>query len=218
MTTTTQRVLLCFCSLIAFFSNIVTPEDVGSNNCSSSTLTIQELSSQLQKAIQCPENLTSQWGNSETATVLNSLITLTDILQKNEKAVCQKVEPKECPAALAQSKGGIVCVTINNKRYCKPLCNQGFDFAFLRISRLYEECSKDTEYKWTTQYIGGNKLAVCQKSSHPIAGGEKTYFAKDCLTTKSNSTLENQLVKEFVSQLESKDIKGTPQHSCLICG
>lgn len=38
---------------------------------------------------------------------------------------------------------------------------QGYDFAFLRISRLYEECSVQTQYKWTTQYIGGNKLAVC---------------------------------------------------------
>lgn len=38
---------------------------------------------------------------------------------------------------------------------------QGYDFGFLRISRLYEECSDATSYTWTTQYVGGNKLAIC---------------------------------------------------------
>lgn len=41
------------------------------------------------------------------------------------------------------------------------LLSQGYDFAFLRRSRIYEECSKETRYKWTTAYVGGNKLAVC---------------------------------------------------------
>lgn len=38
---------------------------------------------------------------------------------------------------------------------------QGFDFAFLRLSRVYDECSERTKYKWDSQYIGGNTLAVC---------------------------------------------------------
>lgn len=39
--------------------------------------------------------------------------------------------------------------------------SQGYDFQFLRKTRVYEECSEQTKYKWGTQYIGGNKLAVC---------------------------------------------------------
>lgn len=38
---------------------------------------------------------------------------------------------------------------------------QGFDFAFLRRSQLYNECSEQTKYKWDSQYVGGNTLAVC---------------------------------------------------------
>lgn len=38
---------------------------------------------------------------------------------------------------------------------------QGFDFAFMRRSRLYDECTKQTNYKWDTQYVGGKTLAVC---------------------------------------------------------
>lgn len=39
--------------------------------------------------------------------------------------------------------------------------SQGYDFAFLRRSRIFDECSSQTGYKWNTQYVGGNKLAVC---------------------------------------------------------
>lgn len=38
---------------------------------------------------------------------------------------------------------------------------QGYDFNFMRRSRLFEECSAATQHKWTTQYIGGNRLAIC---------------------------------------------------------
>lgn len=40
-------------------------------------------------------------------------------------------------------------------------CKQGYDFSFLRRSRLFEECSAATQHKWTTQFIGGNRLAIC---------------------------------------------------------
>lgn len=42
------------------------------------------------------------------------------------------------------------------------LRSQGYDFAFLRRSRPYEECSEQTGFKWQSQYVGGNALAVCQ--------------------------------------------------------
>ncbi|KAM9559563.1 uncharacterized protein ACWYII_014325 [Salvelinus alpinus] len=217
--TTTRRVLLCFCSLTAVLSYAVAQEeDVGNNSCSSTTLMFKQLSTQLAEATRCAENITSEWSDDQTAVVINSLQTLTVILQKHQKTVCQDVEPKQCPAAVAQSKGGLVCVTINKRRYCKPMCNEGYDFAFLRNSRLYEECSADTRFKWTTHYIGGNKLAVCNKSSRSIAGAKTAYFPKnqDCLTTKSDNDLEAQLIEQFKNEL--KDIEGKTEYSCLVCG
>ncbi|XP_014062442.1 uncharacterized protein si:ch1073-126c3.2 [Salmo salar] len=216
---TTRRVLLCFCSLTAVLSYAVAQEeDVGNNSCSSTTLMFKQLSTQLADVAQCAENMTSQLSVDQTAVVINSLQTLTVILQKHQKTVYQEVKPKQCPAAVAQSEGGLVCVTINKRRYCKPMCNEGFDFAFLRKSRLYEECSAGTKFQWTTQYIGGNRLAVCNKSSSSIAGATTAYFPKDqdCLTTKSNSDLEAKILNEFYNEL--KNIEGQKENACLVCG
>lgn len=47
--------------------------------------------------------------------------------------------------------------------------SQGFDFAFLRRSRLYDECSERTKFKWDSQYVGGNTLAVCNGETSPSA-------------------------------------------------
>ena len=38
---------------------------------------------------------------------------------------------------------------------------QGADFVFIRRSGLFDECSEQTGFKWNSQYVGGNKLAVC---------------------------------------------------------
>lgn len=40
---------------------------------------------------------------------------------------------------------------------------KGYDFSFLRRSRLYETCGSTTEFTWTTQLTGGQTLAVCER-------------------------------------------------------
>ncbi|KAI4875660.1 hypothetical protein NFI96_029809, partial [Prochilodus magdalenae] len=99
--------------------------------------------------------------------------------------------PGDCPFPVVHSKGGLACVSAERKVYCKPMCNEGQDFSFLRRTRVYEECSAATNNKWTTQYVGGNKLAVCNT---PISGAPSAYFPKDqdCLKTKSDQDLEEE--------------------------
>ncbi|KFV96462.1 hypothetical protein N327_01901, partial [Fulmarus glacialis] len=36
--------------------------------------------------------------------------------------VCKPLAP--CPLPLAPRNGGLVCVTIDNAQYCKPMCNK----------------------------------------------------------------------------------------------
>lgn len=36
--------------------------------------------------------------------------------------VCKQLPP--CPRPMAPRNGGLVCVTIDNAQYCKPMCNQ----------------------------------------------------------------------------------------------
>ncbi|TNM99423.1 hypothetical protein fugu_012456 [Takifugu bimaculatus] len=95
---------------------------------------------------------------------------------------------------------GLVCVTAANRRFCKPLCNNGFDFAFLRRSRLYDECSERTKYKWDSQYVGGNTLAVCSEALLQISGAKTAYFPENqtCLTTKSSSQHQSDVIRTFI--------------------
>ncbi|KAG9344380.1 hypothetical protein JZ751_011049 [Albula glossodonta] len=166
---------------------------ISNSSCSMEPTLFERLSMQLKDAVDCIETQASEWGDNETASLLLSLDRAT------------KTAPKQCPAPQVPSKGGLVCVTIGQGRYCKPMCNEGFDFDFLRKSRLYEACTAESSYSWTTQYI---------------AGADTAYFPKDqdCFQTKSQSELERKVIQDFVSELQNKGITGKPEYQCLICG
>ncbi|TDH01581.1 hypothetical protein EPR50_G00181850 [Perca flavescens] len=158
------------------------------------------------------------WSSVQTATILQSLRNLTDVLQKQQLKDCQLAEPKNCTEAKVPENGGLACVTVANKRYCKPMCNHGYDFDFIRRSRVFEECSEQTGYKWQTQYIGGNRLAVCNEAKIQVSGAKTAYFPEDqsCLTTKS--TLHSSFIENLTTELKNLGIQGETQSSCLVCG
>ncbi|XP_035519788.1 uncharacterized protein si:ch1073-126c3.2 isoform X2 [Morone saxatilis] len=172
----------------------------------------------LQVAAECGENL--QLSAEQTAVLLLSLRNLTDYLHKHQLKECQGAEPKECPEPEVPQNGGLACVTVAKKRYCKPLCNNGYDFGFIRRSRLYDECSNHTGNKWKSQYIGGNKLAVCNEASIQVSGAKTAYFPedRDCLTTKSSSQLWGTIIEVFTTELKNQGVQGEPQYACLVCG
>uniref|UniRef100_A0A8C2Z1Y9 Si:ch1073-126c3.2 n=1 Tax=Cyclopterus lumpus TaxID=8103 RepID=A0A8C2Z1Y9_CYCLU len=128
---------------------------------------------------------------------------------------CHGANPKQCPEAEVPDNGGLACVTVANRRYCKPLCEHGYDFAFLRRSRPYEECSAQTRFQWQTQYVGGNKLAVCH-----VSGVKTAYFPKDqdCLTTKTSNGLQSGVIVDLTAELMAAGVHGAPQSACLVCG
>ncbi|XP_036403393.1 uncharacterized protein si:ch1073-126c3.2 [Megalops cyprinoides] len=212
--------LMCFLLPVFLLSPASSQATTNSSSCSVVPTLIENLSAQLKIVVECAETHASQWGENDTAILLDSLRRTTDVLQKHQKTVCLDAVPTQCPAPVVHSKGGLVCVTIKEARYCKPMCNKGYDFSFLRRSRLYEICSAHTRYLWNTFYVGGNKLAVCNKSSIQISGAVTAYFPKDqdCLKTKSDHNLEKQIIQTFVSELKSDGIDGNPEHECLICG
>ncbi|XP_074532224.1 uncharacterized protein LOC141795294 [Halichoeres trimaculatus] len=175
----------------------------------------------MSKAVtECRGNLQTALDAQQAASLLLSLRNVTDALYQQQLRDCQGAEPRQCPDAEVPDNGGLLCVTVDNKRYCKPLCNYGYDFGFIRKSRLYEECSEQTGYKWSTQYTGGNKLAVCNEAPFQISGAATAYFPKDqdCLTTKSNSREQRSIIDLFASELKIQGIQGQTQHECLVCG
>ncbi|XP_034465194.1 uncharacterized protein si:ch1073-126c3.2 isoform X1 [Hippoglossus hippoglossus] len=215
--TSTWMFLLAAVSVFAAVS-VSEPSDDTFKNCTSQTQLFERLSADLKEAAESGENLPSTWSSQQSARLLVSTRYLKDLLHKHQLKDCQLAEPKECPAARVPENGGLVCVTVNHTRYCKPLCNYGYDFGFLRRSRLFEECSNQTRFKWGTQYIGGNRLAVCNVALTQISGAQSAYFPKDrdCLTTKSQ--LQNSFIQSAVAELQSKGIEGDAHEACLVCG
>ncbi|KAL7889297.1 hypothetical protein AOLI_G00015550 [Acnodon oligacanthus] len=189
------------------------------NSTSCPAWSFEHVLEKLKVSDECSELLADKWNDTETAAILDNLRRLTDVLQKQQKKECKAVMPGDCPFPVIPSKGGLVCVSVKTNVYCKPMCNEGQDFSFLRRSRVYEECSATTN-KWTTQYVGGNKLAVCNKADIQVSGAPSAYFPKDqdCLKTKSDKALEKVVIETFEKELRDNNIQGQFAHSCLICG
>ncbi|XP_072347943.1 uncharacterized protein [Scyliorhinus torazame] len=132
---------------------------------------------------------------------------------------CRDVHPKNCSFPLIPRNGGLICLTHEKTRYCKPMCNQGYDFAFLRKLRLFESCGDGNGYRWTTQYIGGNRLAVCSESSQQVSGVETAYFPRSCLDAIYNHTEEKVLISIFKEELKKFSVdKVNSKTKCLLCG
>ncbi|XP_076599934.1 uncharacterized protein LOC143328603 isoform X2 [Chaetodon auriga] len=209
--------LIWLCSLAAWVSSAAQDETL-LQNCSSQNQLWEHLSADLKVAVECAESL--PWSSQQTAALLLSMTNLTDALHTHQLRECQGAEPEKCPQAEVPDNGGLACVTVANKRYCKPLCNYGFDFGFMRRSRLYEECSEQTGFRWNTQYVGGNRLAVCNEASIQVSGAKTAYFPQnqDCLRTKSSSQQQNSIIEDFKAELKNQGLQGEPQHACLLCG
>nr|XP_033496553.1 uncharacterized protein si:ch1073-126c3.2 [Epinephelus lanceolatus] len=210
-----QGTLIWFCSL-AVLSSAAPQHESLPQNCTSSG----QLLEHLKVAVENSESLTSEWSAQETAQILLTLRSLNDILHQHQLKGCQDAEPKKCPEAKVPENGGLICVRVANNSYCKPLCSHGYDFGFLRRSRIYEECTEQTGFKWRTQYIGGNTLAVCNAAALQISGASTAYFPKDqdCLTTKSNSQLQSSIIDVFITELKGQGIQADSQSACLVCG
>ncbi|XP_033935192.1 uncharacterized protein [Pseudochaenichthys georgianus] len=206
-----QGALMWICSLAVLSSCAVQDE---TSQCGYSSLT-----SNLKGAVECDNSQLLSWSSEARAGLLLNLRNLTDKLYKLQLKECQDAKPTQCPQAEVPEDGGLLCTTVSDRRYCKPMCNHGYDFSFLRRSRVYEECSNQTGFQWQSQFIGGNKLAVCIKAHIQVSGAASAYFseAQDCLTTKSNS-IRSTIMGVFMSELRSADVQGGAEDSCLLCG
>ncbi|XP_038159069.1 uncharacterized protein si:ch1073-126c3.2 [Cyprinodon tularosa] len=176
------------------------------------------LTGDLKVAAECSDDSSLQWSSEQAAEVLIHMRNLTERLQKRQLKECQEAEPKMCQQPEAPSNGGLACVTASNKRYCKPICDSGYDFSFLRRSRLFEECGEQTNYRWSSLYVGGNRLAVCNKAALQISSRPSAYFTKDCLTTKSSSEQWNTTMEVLLKELKDEGVTGNPTYHCLLCG
>ncbi|XP_028983566.1 uncharacterized protein si:ch1073-126c3.2 isoform X3 [Betta splendens] len=206
--------VIWICSLAALSLPTAKTTDETSLPTCNSTQLYNNLSADLkQVAVECGGNLLSVWTEQQRTQLLLSLNNLTESLHK-----LQLKDTNKCPKAKVPENGGLVCVTVASKRYCKPLCNHGYDFGFIRRSRLFEECSEQTRYQWSSQYVGGNALAVCNKAIQ-VAGAKSAYFpeGQNCQTTKSNEELEKSISDTFSTELRNQGIEVQLEVPSLQC-
>uniref|UniRef100_A0A8C1Z5X8 Si:ch1073-126c3.2 n=2 Tax=Cyprinus carpio TaxID=7962 RepID=A0A8C1Z5X8_CYPCA len=215
---TMSRTWKQLCLLFAFL--LTTAHGNNNYSCSSSECTYNQTDKQLQDMKICLENKSRTWTEYQKANIFIQLQTLTDIIQKQQNKEFQTSLPKKCPVPDVTENGGLLCLSARKEAYCKPMCNAGYDFNFLRRSRLFEECSSATQDKWTTQFIGGNRLAICDKSDIAVSGAPSAYFPKgqDCQKIKSDEELMGNITKIFQSELVKAGITQSLRFFSLLCG
>ncbi|XP_005015819.1 uncharacterized protein [Anas acuta] len=187
------------------------------SDCKSAT--IDDVNKCLEKYSECFPEMAKQGGRDSLNHLIWVLQESLDVLRPIQDKFCK--HSPQCPQPLAPKNGGLVCVTIDSVEYCKPMCNKGYDFQFLRRSRLYETCGNTTGFSWTTQMVGGQALAVCEPSETAVSGAESAYFPANssCLHTLAFSEPKqlNIFLKELAEQ--GVDISNhDKQADCLMCG
>ncbi|XP_019357853.1 PREDICTED: uncharacterized protein LOC109287336 [Gavialis gangeticus] len=189
------------------------------DDCKNANLT--SLTQQLKTFSQCFEKMLPHSRNKINALAWRVQHVL-ELLRKVQAKACKALD--KCSLPLAPPNGGLVCVTIDHVHYCKPMCNQDYDFGFLRRSRIYEQCGSSTGFSWTTQLVGGNRLAVCNPASTAISGVASAYFPPNvtCWETIADATAEKHLINTFLGDLAKEGLDVLDKHDedfdCIICG
>ncbi|XP_073452972.1 uncharacterized protein [Aquarana catesbeiana] len=190
-----QRIVIISIALIYFQATL---------NAASSSELKDAINSNPENVMKLPINQTAE--NVMELSINQTAENVTELSINQTAAFEQIVNLTKCSVPRIPANGGLVCVYFDNY-YCKPMCNQGYDFAFLRRSRLYEECGTKTAFTWTTQYIGGSRLAECIVSDVLVSGQPSAYFSKTCLEVVSDMKRKQERLDEFISELKKKDIQ-----------
>ncbi|XP_017662557.1 PREDICTED: uncharacterized protein LOC108493527 [Lepidothrix coronata] len=221
--------LFCSCSwwkTLVFLSSALLLADfteIGAfaspSECESAT--IDDVNESLEKYSKCLPEMIAKGKKTSINSLVWTLQETLDLLRPVQEKFCKQLPP--CPLPLAPRNGGLVCVTIDSAQYCKPMCNKGYDFQFLRSSRLYEVCGNATGFSWTTQLAGGKELAVCNPSEMAIGGAKSAYFPSNstCLHTVAFPETQREQLNIFLKELAEQGIdssKRDEEADCIICG
>ncbi|KAM6266038.1 uncharacterized protein LJ264_005596 [Porphyrio hochstetteri] len=211
---------------LVFISLAVLPADFANSGAFTSaseckSATIDDMNESLEKYSKCFHEMIAKGGKASINSLVWTLQEMLDLLRPAQEKFCKQLPP--CPLPVAPRNGGLVCVTIDNAQYCKPMCNKGYDFQFLRASRLFEVCGNATRFSWTTQLVGGKALAVCNPSEMAISGVKSAYFPTNstCLHTLAFPETQVEQLNIFLRELGEQGIDGSnrdKEYDCIICG
>ncbi|XP_056350864.1 uncharacterized protein LOC130254852 [Oenanthe melanoleuca] len=209
--------VLSLAGLLADFTDIGAL--AGLSECESAT--IDDVNESLKKYSKCLPDMIAKGEKASINFLAWTLQEALDLLRPAQEQFCKQLTP--CPRPVAPKNGGLVCVTIDSTQYCKPMCNKGYDFEFLRRSRLYEVCGNATGFSWTTQLIGGKALAVCNPSEMAISGAKSAYFPSNstCVHTLASPEAQAEQLNIFLKEIgeQGVDVSIRDQGAdCILCG
>ncbi|XP_064286357.1 uncharacterized protein LOC135306410 [Passer domesticus] len=210
-------IVLSLAVLLADFTEIRAAAD--RSECKSAT--IDDVNGSLKKFSECLPEMIAKGEKASINSLAWTLQETLDLLRPAQEKFCRQLPP--CPRPVPPKNGGLVCVTIDNTQYCKPMCNQGYDFQFLRSSRLYEMCGNATGFSWTTQLVGGKALAVCNPSEVAISGAKSAYFPSNssCVHTLAFPEAQAEQLNIFLQEIGERGIDGSRRDQgadCVTCG
>lgn len=191
----------------------------GLSECKSATT--DDVNESLEKYSKCLPEIIAKGEKASINSLVWRLQEALDLLRPVQEQFCK--QPPPCPRPVAPRNGGLVCVTIDSAQYCKPMCNKGYDFQFLRRSRLYDMCGNATGFSWTSQFVGGKELAVCNPSEMAISGAKSAYFPSNstCVHTAAFPDTQAEQLNIFLQELAERGIDGSSRDKgadCVICG
>ncbi|XP_027651335.2 uncharacterized protein LOC130155370 [Falco biarmicus] len=211
---------LFFTSLAVLFGDFTDVRAFASpSECKSAT--VDDVNQSLEKYSKCFNEMIAKGEKASVNYLVWTLQEILDLVRPVQQKFCKQLPL--CPLPLAPRNGGLVCVTIENTQYCKPMCNQGYDFQFLRRSKLYEVCGNTTGFSWTTQFAGDKTLAVCIPSEVAISGAKSAYFPANstCLHTLAFAETEREQLNIFLKELSEQGINSSnrdKEADCISCG
>ncbi|XP_041260894.1 uncharacterized protein LOC121336112 [Onychostruthus taczanowskii] len=210
-------IVLSLAILLADFTEIRAAAD--QSECKSAT--IDDVNGSLKKYSECLPEIIAEGEKTSINFLAWTLQETLDLLRPVQEQFCKQLPP--CPRPVPPKNGGLVCVTIDNTQYCKPMCNKGYDFQFLRRSRLYEMCGNATGFSWTTQLVGEKALAVCNPSEVAVSGAKSAYFPSNstCVRTLAFPEAQAEQLNIFLQEIGERGIDGSGRDQgadCVTCG
>merc|ERR1719427_599631 len=121
----------------------------------------------------------------------------------NARAQCS--DEGTCPDLIPPANGAMLCITAGDRgsdkrtKYCKPLCEQGYDFQSReRRYRAYETCGRLNSHRWASGYVENHLLiAKCIPSSRRYS--YYRHYIQGCETMTEYS--KNQIKDSFMRLL-----------------
>ncbi|GCB76073.1 hypothetical protein scyTo_0016515 [Scyliorhinus torazame] len=113
-------------ALIALISILIPDLTEGTETCQGlfDNDNYLNFTSRLKEIANCSDDHVRSLEAEKQGELLQLLTNAAEQLKSTRMKACRDVHPKNCSFPLIPRNGGLICLTHEKTRYCKPMCNQ----------------------------------------------------------------------------------------------